>query len=48
MDRTWLLAVALKPLVLLLFFLFVAVLARLIGKLIPEGKLKRLLFRRIN
>lgn len=44
----WFLAVLLKPFLLFLFFLVVAFIARLIWLVMPDGRLKRLLFRRIS
>ncbi len=46
--ETWHWALLLKPLGLLVFFTFIALLEWLILKLIPEGKLKRLLTKKIN
>ncbi len=40
----WQLALLFKPLGLIALFAFTYVVARLIGKLIPEGRLKRFLF----
>lgn len=42
------LAMALKPLFAIVLFAFVAVLARLILRAIPDGKLKQLLSRRVG
>ncbi len=40
----WLLALLLKPFFAVLFFFFVFCLARVIRRLMPDGKLKRILF----
>lgn len=45
---TWPLAVALKPLVLFLFFLGLRTVTTAIERRMPDSKLKRLLFRRIS
>lgn len=43
---SWLIAVALKPFVVLAFFAFAFLVARLLGKAIPAGKTKTLLYDR--
>lgn len=46
---TWPLAIALKPILLMAFFLAIRVLfVRPLDRLMPDSKLKRLLFRRIS
>jgi hypothetical protein len=44
----WHWTLLLKPLALFVFFAFIGLLEWLILKLIPEGKLKRLLTKKIN
>lgn len=45
---TWQLAILIKPLCLLLFFLALRAFTRSIERRMRDGKLKTLLFRRIN
>ncbi len=44
----FLLAMTIKPLVAIAFFLVAAILGRLILSMLPEGKLKKLLSRRVG
>lgn len=45
---TWPLAIALKPVCLFLFFLGLRSVTTAIERRMPDGKIKRLLFRRIS
>jgi hypothetical protein len=45
---TWPLAVAIKPIALFLFFLGLRAFTNAIERRMPDGKIKRLLFRRIS
>lgn len=47
-QENFLIAMAIKPLIAIVFFVFVAILARLILRALPEGRLKRLLSRRVG
>lgn len=44
----WVLGAVIKPFVALALFLAAAIVARVITRLIPEGRLKRLLLRRVG
>jgi hypothetical protein len=47
-QESWLIAMAVRPLIAIAFLVVVALLARLILSKLPEGKLKELLSRRVG
>ncbi len=47
-QEMWMLGLVFKPAIAFVFFLVAAILARLILRLIPNGKLKKLLSRRVG
>jgi hypothetical protein len=46
--QNWQLALLIKPFGVLAFWLVAAVIARLVMRMIPDGKIKRLLSRRVG
>jgi hypothetical protein len=46
--QNWQLALLIKPFGILAFWLVAAVIARLVMRMIPDGKIKRLLSRRVG